>query len=52
MSAYGIRTFPYEKALDYFLNAKERRGLTARRSAMKRSRNAAFVDESVMDAIL
>jgi hypothetical protein len=51
MSACDMRSSPYENALDYFLNAKERRGLTAGRSAMKRSRNAAFVDESVMDAI-
>jgi hypothetical protein len=51
MSAYDMKAFPYEKALDYFLNAKERRGVTAGRSAMKRSHNAAFVDESVMDAI-
>ena len=51
MSAYDMKTFPYEKALDYFLNAKERRGVRAGYSAMKRSHNAAFVDESVMDAI-
>jgi hypothetical protein len=51
MSAYDMKSSPDEKARDYFLNAKKRRGVTGGHSAMKRSHNATFVDESVMDAI-
>ena len=43
--------FPHEKALDYFLTAKDRRGVMAGPSASKRPWDVAF-HENVLDAIM
>jgi hypothetical protein len=51
MSEYGMRNFPYEKALDYFLTTKDRRGVTAGPSVSKRPWSVAF-NEGVLDAIM
>ncbi len=48
MSQYGMRNFPYEKALDYFLTTKDRRGVTAWPSVAKRLWGVAF-NEDVLD---
>ncbi len=51
MSECGMRNFPYEKALDYFLTTKDRRGVTAGPSVAKRPWGVAF-HEDVLDDIM
>ncbi len=46
-----MKNFPYENALDYFLQPKDRRGVGARPSAMKRPHSVAFVDEDLIDSL-